>query len=724
MAPLANSPEFNEAVLRAVRTDRLRSYIVPKTIRVEAIEGLDAGAVEGLAEFVEENVPGGGIYTNVRDFGATGDGVTDDRSAIQAAIDSLAPRAGGVVFFPRGRYQLSGALVIEGATGLRLLGEAGGPFSNQSTPAENQSVLSASARVLTLNNCHGVLIESLSLSKLNNGDAALLLGGVFPSLTLRGVAVTAPGGSGVVVAGPVSPSGDAAALLVMENCLIEQAPLGLVLSGFCHARITSCRFTETHIRVDANCKGALFAACRFNNFNTATPVVRINGWATTIVGCYFTGNAPSVLVEPLARQSAVIGCTGPGGVNYVVRVEAGALETTSLANCATAGTNVLQNKATSLSAGLPLLLELSTPGKFIGVPIMRAYVDGETQPRVAIDQDGAYRIGPGGASSPDTRIARYGPGRIGSDARIVGASGLALGGTVAAGAGAGVLVRTSNVVDTAGASLGVIPIYDAPPPGPGIPAAHAPTHATGGSDPVSAASVGAETPLGAQARVDAHEADTTLVHGIANTASLILEGDARLSDARIPLAHATSHRFGGTDSSAPAFVTSVPGAPFDGQVIHFLANDAAGIVWTLRYRAGSASAYKWEFVGGPQLFAKVDTDESTSSTTYAFLATIGPAITPPLVGEYDVEWGALFIRSTAGNVGYMSYALGASDGSDNYSARASLGSASAPADQVSPSITRRAIFTSTDALVSTHRVDTGTVSFAQRWLSMRPIRVG
>jgi polygalacturonase len=40
---------------------------------------------------------------NVRDFGAAGDGKTDDTKAILKALDSL-PQGGGVVFFPPGHY--------------------------------------------------------------------------------------------------------------------------------------------------------------------------------------------------------------------------------------------------------------------------------------------------------------------------------------------------------------------------------------------------------------------------------------------------------------------------------------------------------------------------------------------------------------------------------------------------------------------------------------------
>jgi Pectate lyase superfamily protein len=43
---------------------------------------------------------------SVRDFGATGDGVTDDRPAIQAAIGALAAKHGGTLRVPRGTYLL------------------------------------------------------------------------------------------------------------------------------------------------------------------------------------------------------------------------------------------------------------------------------------------------------------------------------------------------------------------------------------------------------------------------------------------------------------------------------------------------------------------------------------------------------------------------------------------------------------------------------------------
>lgn len=50
-------------------------------------------------------------YVSVKDFGATGDGATDDTAAIQAAIDSLPVRGGGV-YFPSGIYVVGSAVTI------------------------------------------------------------------------------------------------------------------------------------------------------------------------------------------------------------------------------------------------------------------------------------------------------------------------------------------------------------------------------------------------------------------------------------------------------------------------------------------------------------------------------------------------------------------------------------------------------------------------------------
>jgi parallel beta-helix repeat protein len=55
-------------------------------------------------EFVSDNSNG---IVSVKDFGAKGDGVTDDAAAIQAAVNFVYSNGGGIVFVPVGTYSIS-----------------------------------------------------------------------------------------------------------------------------------------------------------------------------------------------------------------------------------------------------------------------------------------------------------------------------------------------------------------------------------------------------------------------------------------------------------------------------------------------------------------------------------------------------------------------------------------------------------------------------------------
>ena len=102
-------------------------------IALTIVVGRDFLSINHVTGQVDRSIPGGRV--SVVDFGAVGDGKTDDRKAIQAAID-----AGDEIHFPevRAYYRVSGSLLIGGsnqAGGKRLIGHrpchGGGAFQGK-----------------------------------------------------------------------------------------------------------------------------------------------------------------------------------------------------------------------------------------------------------------------------------------------------------------------------------------------------------------------------------------------------------------------------------------------------------------------------------------------------------------------------------------------------------------------------------------------------------------
>lgn len=84
---------------------------------VWTVEDLDTSQLSYLAAATGAQARPGNSklfdWISVKDFGATGDGTTDDRAAINAAISSM-NATGGVVMFPTGRYKIIGAANPDG----------------------------------------------------------------------------------------------------------------------------------------------------------------------------------------------------------------------------------------------------------------------------------------------------------------------------------------------------------------------------------------------------------------------------------------------------------------------------------------------------------------------------------------------------------------------------------------------------------------------------------
>lgn len=91
---------------------------------------------------------------NVQDFGALGDNSTDDRAAIQAAIDSLT--TGGIVYFPAGTYLIGLASGTNDNWGVKVIA------SNIRFELDQKAVLARHASIATLANAYPIILVGTS----------------------------------------------------------------------------------------------------------------------------------------------------------------------------------------------------------------------------------------------------------------------------------------------------------------------------------------------------------------------------------------------------------------------------------------------------------------------------------------------------------------------------------------------------------------------------------
>lgn len=171
-------------------------------------------------------------------------------------------------------------------------------------------------------------------------------------------------------------------------------------------------------------------------------------------------------------------------------------------------------------------------------------------------------------------------------------------------------------------------------------------------------------------------------------------------------------------ASPAAYVTALPASPVDGQEIYYAADATNGVIWYLRYRAASSSSYKWEVVGGTSLNVFIVTVESRASTTFGDLATVGPSITVPLAGDYNLSVSCLPTPSGSTDIAIMGYDLGATSATTARAARAS-----GTANSVAFDTSHAGVAAST-LIRAKYRNVTGTAFFENRWLEVMPVRVG
>lgn len=180
-----------------------------------------------------------GLFYNVRAtvYGATGDGSTDDTSAIQAAIDDANADGGGIVFFPAGVYRITAPLTLKiqvalwGANALASSISIDHATSNGITVSAGSSGLSTSIRGL-----------KIAPSQSNSGKHIVVESGTIVHVQDCTV------GSNTNTTGMCVSIANAATLVRVTDCEILHAGTGAGARGISAsatggAIVSGCRFT-------------------------------------------------------------------------------------------------------------------------------------------------------------------------------------------------------------------------------------------------------------------------------------------------------------------------------------------------------------------------------------------------------------------------------------------------------------------------------------------------
>lgn len=165
--------------------------------------------------------------------------------------------------------------------------------------------------------------------------------------------------------------------------------------------------------------------------------------------------------------------------------------------------------------------------------------------------------------------------------------------------------------------------------------------------------------------------------------------------------------------------TSLPGSPTDG--LEYILVDsltAPTYSWRFRYVSGISDAYKWVFLGGVPALSEVPTSENYSSASYGNLATVGPQITLPRAGIFQIEIGCRLFTGSGGS--YMSYAIGATAAVDADSINMDQAGGTIPYGS-RPAV--KTISAASTAIVAKYRTSGISGNFLHRWMRIVPVRV-
>lgn len=229
---------------------------------------------------------------DVKEYGATGDSVTDDTAAIQEAINAVS--AGGVVYFPVGTYKISSALVVSTGVTLRGAGDNETVIIQASTTANGISGIDVSFVTISDLRISGPGSGTGTGIKFTRSAAAATQG-----INMKNVTALLFGVDGIELSNPIVSTFE-------RVTTITNGAKGFNIHGVTGgAAGTSCSFT----------------AC-YANTNATTGWYFENMVYTSLSGCAADGNTTGYHFKTCQSLIAA-GCGGEGNIAKGFAIEGG-----------------------------------------------------------------------------------------------------------------------------------------------------------------------------------------------------------------------------------------------------------------------------------------------------------------------------------------------------------------------------------------------------------------
>lgn len=291
-------------------------------------------------------------YATPQDYGAKGDGTTDDTSAVQSAVNAVSSAGGGTVYLPAGTYKLSSAISVPNLVSLMGAGPGATTLKQTSTTANGvtynpTSLTYASVENLTVQGPGsgsgvGMLVEA-------NGGASSVTSCTFLDLvitgfgshgielvagvgcTLESLNVTSVGGHAFFLSG-----GTANTLTACYAGGSTSTQQGYQLTSVSYTTLSGCKASA--------CGGGFLVAGGSCNTITGCGAESIvaqasqdgsgfkisGGTGHTVAGCYSNVNkAVAFYVTGSSTAASLIGLqeNAPSGATASVKVDAGSTVT-------------------------------------------------------------------------------------------------------------------------------------------------------------------------------------------------------------------------------------------------------------------------------------------------------------------------------------------------------------------------------------------------------------